>query len=319
MTNKIIIHIGPHKTGTTSIQAMLFSQSRTEGCDFAYPFTRPGEIGQHDFARLACTPDQPAFLDKLALLKSLPTTCVLSSEELCYLPAAGMRGLRDAVPDASVTIVYYQRDVLSLLHSWWQETIKHGSVQALPDFAFRCILAPSHLHLFVPDTLLTGWASVFGREAIRIFRYDQIPDVARHFAADLLALDLPAEAVSSSNRSYDQIDCEMMRFWNRQKFWGAGIVQAPDYPEIRAAFAGRCGAFTETFHLSYGRSEFSEIEQVLIARWHDRIDGYDGGDLFTMREKAYSYIHPDVWAANPSLIAQMHAFAQHNPDYSRRP
>ena len=318
MTKKIIFHVGPHKTGTTSIQAMLFSQSRSKNCEFVYPFTSPGEIGQHDFARLACSPDQSAFLEKLGILKSLTKTCVLSSEELCYLPAAGMRSLRDAVPDAHVTIVYYQRDVLSLLYSWWQETIKHGSVQTLSDFALRCILAPYHLHLFVPDALLGGWASVFGREAIRIFRYDHIPDVAKHFAYNILALDLPAESLSPSNRSYDQIDCEMMRFWNRQGFWGAGLVQASGYPGIRAQFAARCDAFTETFHLSYRRSEFSEIENSLISRWHDRIEGYDGGPLFTTREKAYSYIHPDVWAVDPGLITEMRAFAQQHPEFSRQ-
>ena len=312
-----IIHIGPHKTGTTSIQQMLFSQSSRDDCAFTYPFIVQDEIGQHTFAQLACHPERPAFSEMLAALGAVTGVCVLSSEELCYLPEAGIRSLHDALAGARVTIVYYQRDILSLLQSWWQETIKHGSVQPLASFALKCVLAPDHLHLLVPDALLTGWASVFGREAIRIFRYDHIPDVAQQFASDLLECDLPAEASAVSNRSYDHIDCEMMRFWNRQGFWGAGLVQVPDYRELRAEFVERSGEFMRDFSLDYSRSEFSAVEDILIARWSDRIEGFDGGLMFEVRERSYAYIEPDIWAANPVLIDKMRAFALRHPAYSQ--
>ena len=312
-----IIHIGPHKTGTTSIQKMLSSQSRREDCRFAYPFCAQDEIGQHTFAHLACHPKRPAFTAMLAELGALEGLCVLSSEELCYLPAAGVRSLHDARPSARATIVYYQRDLLALLQSWWQETIKHGSVQPLASFALNCVLAPHHLHLLVPDALLSGWASVFGREAIRIFRYDHISDVAQQFACEFLGIDLPAEASAVSNRSYDQIDCEMMRLWNRQGFWGAGVIQAPGYQELRTAFIEQSGNFERTFSLDYTRSEFSAIEDALITRWGDRIEGFDGGALFETRERSYAYIDPDIWVANPDLIGAMRAFAVQHPAYSQ--
>lgn len=314
--DRLIIHIGPHKTGTTSIQRMLFSQSTQEKCGFAYPFLGPDEIGQHAFAQLACDPEQPAFAAMLAELGAVEGTCVLSSEELCYLPASGVRSLRDSLPGVRATIVYYQRDLLALLQSWWQETIKHGSVQPLASFALSCILAPHHLHLLVPDALLNGWASVFGRESIRIFRYDHISDVAQQFASEFLGVDLPAEASAVSNRSYDQIDCEMMRLWNRQGFWGAGVVQAPDYHKLRAAFIERSGGFERTISLNYSRGDFSAIEDALISRWGDRIGGFDGGALFETRERTFAYIDPDIWAANPDLIDAMRAFAVRHPAYS---
>ncbi|MGU3666182.1 hypothetical protein ACLBX9_18515 [Methylobacterium sp. A49B] len=312
----LVIHVGPHKTGTTSIQKMLLSQSSKEDCGFTYPLLCGDEIGQHTFAQSVCSPERPACQRMLAVLKTVEGLCVLSSEELCYLPAAGIRSLRDALPDARVTIAYYQRDILSLLQSWWQETVKHGSVRTLPDFAFGCVLAPSQLHLLVPDTLLKGWASVFGRDAIRIVRYDHVSDVAKQFASDFLALDLPAEALAFSNLSYDYIDCEMMRFWNRQGFWGSGVVQAPDYLDVRTEFAERSSAFTRNFSLNYSRSAFSTIEEMLISRWGDRIEGFDGGQLFEVRERLYSYIDPDVWAAHPALIDKMRAFALQNAAFS---
>ncbi|MHB2208466.1 hypothetical protein [Methylobacterium sp. CM6257] len=318
MTGNIVLHIGPHKTGTTAIQRMLFSQSIAKDCEFVYPFVSPDEIGQHTFAQLACDPMRPEFSEMLKVLKSTAKTCILSSEELCYLPDAGMRRLRKALPDANVTIAYYQRDILSLLQSWWQEKIKHGSTQTLLEFSFACLLAPQHLHLLVPDTLLSGWASVFGRDAIRIFRYDHIPDVARQFACDFLSLELPVEALTASNRSYDHLDCEMIRFWNMHGFWGAGVIQSPDYHEVRAELVERSGEFSEKFSLDYGRKEFSGIEDILISRWGDRIEGFDGGRLFHIREKSYSYIRPDFWAANPDFLKEMREFALQRPAYSQR-
>jgi hypothetical protein len=318
MTQNIVLHIGPHKTGTTAIQQMLFSQSMSKYCGFDYPFVSPDEMGQHTFAQLACDPKRPEFPEMLKALKSTAKMCILSSEELCYLPETGMRRLQKALPDANVTIAYYQRDILSLLQSWWQEKIKHGSTQTFLEFSFACLLAPQHLHLLVPDILLSGWASVFGRDAIRIFRYDNITDVARQFACDFLCLELPVETLTASNRSYDHSDCEMIRFWNMHGFWGAGVIQSPDYPEARAELVERSRDFSERFILDYGRQEFSGIEDILISRWGDRIEGFDGGRLFQIREKSYSYIRPDFWAANPYFLKNMREFALQRPAYSQK-
>jgi len=318
MTENIVLHIGPHKTGTTAIQQMLFSQSTSKNCGFYYPFVSTDEMGQHTFAQLASDPKRTEFSEMLRALKSTAKMCILSSEELCYLPDTGMRRLRMALPNANVTIAYYQRDILSLLQSWWQEKIKHGSTQTLLEFLFACLLAPQHLHLLVPDILLSSWASVFGRGAIRIFRYDNIADVARQFACDFLGVKLPAETLTASNRSYDHLDCEMIRFWNMHGFWGAGVIQSPDYDETRAELVERSGDFSEKFVLDYGRKEFSGIEDILISRWGDRIEGFDGGRLFQIREKSYSYIRPDFWAANPHFSKSMREFALQRPAYSQR-
>lgn len=251
MAAKFILHIGPHKTGTTSIQKMLYCESRVEDAKFIYPFTNHNETGQHTFAQMAGEPRHPAFKEMLSDLKRADKTCVLSSEELCYLGEGALASIRDALPQADISIVFYQRNVLTLLHPWWQEKIKHGSTQSFLEFVLDCILMPQHLHLLIPDVLLGAWAKYFGREAIRIFLFDQIPDVTIQFAADMLDFDISSESARVTNQSYDYIDCELMRFWNMHGFWGAGVIQSPDVHQIRFALSELSSRFVGEFCLNY--------------------------------------------------------------------
>jgi hypothetical protein len=309
MTKRFIIHIGPHKTGTTSIQDMLYAHSLDERSNFVYPFTRPDQTGQHEFARLASDPEHPDFVGMLSTLASGSKTCILSSEEFCYLPVASIQKIRDVAPDADFTIVYYQRDVLSLLYSWWQELIKHGSVETLPKFLLNVISGPENFHLLVPDQLLDNWAFVFGRGTVRIFLYDQIQDVAQQFAADFIGVDLASEMRTVSNRSYGHIECEMMRLWNICGYAGNEILQLPNSHLMRAKISSESGKYVEDLNLSYNRAEFLSVEDALITRWGDRIEDFTGGQLFNLRERTYSYVSSDFWAANPDLLAIMREFA----------
>ncbi len=310
MTQNFIIHIGPHKTGTTSIQNMLYARSLQSGASFVYPFAHANQTGQHEFARTASDPDHSKLGGLLEILSGLEKTCVLSSEELSFLPVASLQKIRAALPSSEFTIVYYQRNILSLLPSWWQELIKHGGVEDFTSFIQDAIALPGRLHLLVPDLLLSNWASVFGRSAIKIFLYDQIPDVAQQFASDLLGLtSLPGER-TDNNKSFEYIECEMIRQWNAYGFVGIDAIQAQESKFLRTLVAERADRFMKNMTIGYDIGEFLSIESTLIARWGDRIEGFTGGKLFALRERAYSYINSDFWTANPDLVSAMFAFAE---------
>ncbi|WCS26393.1 hypothetical protein LOK46_06040 [Methylobacterium sp. NMS14P] len=310
MTQKVIIHVGPHKTGTTSIQNMLYAHSLGDGENFVYPFTCPDQTGQHDFARTASDPENPTFIEMLTCLSRLEKTFVLSSEELSFLPVDSLQKIREALPSAEFTIVYYQRNILSILHSWWQELVKHGGVEDFHKYVLSVISMPGRLHLLVPDLLLSNWASVFGRDSIKIFLYDRISDVAKQFAFDLLGLIISSSKRTEFNKSFDYIDCEMIRLWNVCGFIGVDAIQSQKYGLMRDLVAARAKECTESLALNFDIEEFSNIENTLISRWGDRIEGFTGSRLFTLREKTYTYISSDFWTDNPDLVAAMCVFAK---------
>lgn len=316
MINRLVIHIGPHKTGTTSIQKMLYNASRSENAKFIYPFTNLIEIGQHTFAQRAGEPHDPIFKEMLSELKKANKTCVLSSEELCYLSDEALASIREAFPQADVSIVFYQRNILTLMHPWWQEKLKHGSVQPFLEFALDCLIMPHHLHLLVPNVLLEGWSKHFGRDAIQIFLFDQIPDVASQFASDVLALDFSQDGASVSNQSYGYTDCELIRFWNLHGFWGAGVIQSPEVHQVRSEFTELSTHFLGEFQLSFDIPAFAHIEQHLLSCWRDRIKGVNGDHLFTLRHKFFPYIKTDIWVAHQEFAERVRMFANQRPEYS---
>lgn len=251
MTQNFIIHIGPHKTGTTSIQNMLYARSLESDASFIYPFTDADQTGQHEFARTASDPDHSKLVGMLEILSSIEKTCVLSSEELSFLPVASLQKIRAALPSAEFTIVYYQRNILTHIRSWWQEAVKHGGIQDFSRFVLDVIALPGRLHLLVPDLLLSNWASVFGRNAIKIFLYDQISDAAQQFASDLLSLTTLLGEQTDDNKSFGYIECEMIRLWNAYGFVGIDAIQSQECKFLRTLVAERADRFMENLTISY--------------------------------------------------------------------
>jgi hypothetical protein len=308
MTKRLIIHIGPHKTGTTAIQKMLYTHSRSEASGFIYPFTDADRLGQHAFADVIHKADRQGLTALASELMSSDKTCVLSSEEFCYLPPDRLRALKDYLTDTDITIVYYARNVLTTLHPWWQEQVKHGNSQTFLEFALGCLVRPGSIHLLIPDVMLSNWACVFGQEAIKIYLYDDIADVANQFAADLLDVTLPPDHFTETNISYDYIEAEMIRFWNMLGARGADLIQLPQALELSVDIGREARASSKQFNLSYQIPSLSMIEDILLERWRDQIQGSVDPHLFKTRDRSYPYVHPDFWVARPDLVARMRAF-----------
>jgi hypothetical protein len=226
------------------------------------------------------------------------------------LPVASLQKIRAALPSAEFIIVYYQRNLLTLIHSWWQELVKHGGVEDFYKYVLGVIAMPGTLHLLVPDLLLSNWASVFGRDAIKIFLYDRVSDVAKQFASDLIGLAIPCSEQTETNKSFDHIECEMIRLWNAFGFIGVDAIQSQNCGLMRDLVAERANNCMESMVLDYDIEEFSNIENTLISRWGDRIEGFTDSRLFMMREKTYTYISSDFWSGNPDLVAAMCVFAE---------
>jgi hypothetical protein len=140
--NGVIVHVGPAKTGTTAIQAMLArNRSVLAEAGFWYP-TAPGENADEGHPALAwellerCG-ENPVRLTQSALTFDMALeqarqagahTLLLSAEDFSHprVDGAVLAELRRIFPTAHITIVYGVRDPCRLIPSLWQQAVKWG-------------------------------------------------------------------------------------------------------------------------------------------------------------------------------------------------
>src|SRR6202043_3381656 len=72
----------------------------------------------------------------------------------------------------AVKIIYYYRNYIDLLPSWWQEEVKHGSMISFYEFVLPHILRPFSSKIVNPAVVLDLYANVFGPDSITIVNYD---------------------------------------------------------------------------------------------------------------------------------------------------
>jgi hypothetical protein len=173
---QLILHIGPHKTGSTYIQERLFDNSvalATLGID--YPNIGILESNHHDIAELALKENVPALQDLLAPLRhSSAETILLSSENFDRLNCGQVKLLLAALPpERQVRVIYFVRDRTDLLVSSWQESVKHGCLLSFHEFAGPHLSHPFSSSLLNHGLILGAFASHLGKETISVLNYEE--------------------------------------------------------------------------------------------------------------------------------------------------
>lgn len=179
-----IVHIGPHKTASTHIQAELLSlHKELESVNYYWPTRRDGApvavkgLASFAFAlkgtlKVADPAQQIAtmssfFQESLALNRSI----ILSSEEFDDLNKTQVMALQKHLQGFNVTIVFVYREFLGQLISrhFQSNRFEHSAVhfsKSFSGFLFAMLgnLLPSLNSLAILDT----YAAVFGAENLRI-------------------------------------------------------------------------------------------------------------------------------------------------------
>ncbi len=207
----LYLHIGHYKTGSSAIQAHL-SAHAAELADLGWlypacarPGNNPTNHGQlslslareHGFAPPPWYGEQigpdEAFAALHAEIAASPLDRVIvSSEEfvqlaLCADPAAALRALRLHLAEYDVRVLFYVREPMSLLKSWYNEVNKGPSGTAnFPTFA-RHVKADFLAQKAIADR----FGATFGAGAMRLMTYGLVGSA--HIAAFLRAADCPAE------------------------------------------------------------------------------------------------------------------------------
>jgi len=175
---KIILHIGFGKTGTSSIQHMLYTgRNILEEQGILYPFTKTGEKAHHSYVT-------PHWLGKKGIAKksrdlieetlknlnkSNCDTLVLSSELLCYASEAYVAELSDIFDGYNIEIIFYIREQSKLIESTFLQHVKEGREHwgSLEKFLKYSINSFNFM------TRITPWACVFGHNSIKARVFDK--------------------------------------------------------------------------------------------------------------------------------------------------
>jgi hypothetical protein len=314
MTRKFIFHIGPPKTGTSSLQEALFQhrdQLLARGCH--YP-----DFGRH--AKMQALPGHHGIPDLLRRKNQLPSevlknlqqlpkeqTVIFSSENFAHLDSPQVATLLEALQPGQIEVIYYARRWDQLLPSAWQELVKHGHSTSYLEFLNRQISAPrasKFLNYMIP---LDHWSESVGAGNIRIFSYDNIlaqgQDIVQHFCREMLDLELAIDTPRQDNPRQTAANTETLRQLNRLYFG----PRKPS-PQLRMRLEQRRPLLQEQLsqleeiyrpHMAQAQlgapMVFATLERQFLKTYGHRVENLGAeGRLFTDNSrKPGAYVRPD--------------------------
>lgn len=218
---RFLIHIGPHKTGTTYLQhgfARLGETMLSRG--IIYPEIWGSFAGHHSLAADIMSGSLQSLPEAFDQLRQCPAEIILlSSETFAYFGDAEIRQLHSLIDGEPVTIVFYARRWSELIPSCWQEIVKHGSIRTLPEFALSCLANPWTSPIVNFDLVLAKYRAVFGAASIRLVSYNAVldagEDLLSHFCRLFLGWpDLPDFDTERVNVSHNVAETEIVRALN---------------------------------------------------------------------------------------------------------
>jgi hypothetical protein len=180
MVTTLILHVGPHKTGTTALQAALATNA-----------------------------------DLLARFGVLYPTTGRSGDSHADLAPA----LRDAFPGAEVRVSYRLRRLSRLWPAHWAELVKHGQDPGFADYLAAVARrdARPFQSPILPARQLERLAEAFGPAALRIAVHDhhraEGQDLGPAFIDELLGLGQIAPAFATTARNITPSETETALVW----------------------------------------------------------------------------------------------------------
>lgn len=215
---QFIVHVGPHKTGSTYLQecfAHLRPQLAERGIHFPTVWGHAAHHALTDGLRTIPNPRLEA--EFAALHAGRHATVLISVEGLTGLPDASVAYFQSLIGAGhSLRCIFYARAWGDILPSHWKESVKGGDSMTLPEYLFRRLHNPVVSFFVNFGVGLRIWAKYFGAEAISIVAYNQVValklDLFAHFAERFLGWrDPPKLELAASNVSPGTTDIEAIR------------------------------------------------------------------------------------------------------------
>jgi len=211
--NRCIIHIGMHKTGSTSIQSSLNNFSDN---NFSYADLGPANHSLAIYSLFSSTPEKhhlhqrngrdsssvSKFISEAnnalerAISQASSRTLIISGEDISILPPESLLRFRDYLKRHFhlLNVVGYVRPPAGFINSSFQQRVKAGTVS---DINLAAAYRNYRKHFEVFD-------DIFGRDQVNLWKFDpaSFPDhcVVRDFC-ERLGIGLPKEKIIRLNES----------------------------------------------------------------------------------------------------------------------
>jgi len=324
---KLFLHVGLAKTGTTFLQAVLAeNRPRLREAGFIYPFVRPEGMFhaavevRREYERWGLG---PSFIDGtwealVAKARDFGGTAIISHEILAGAEPDQIAWAASKVRDFEVHVVVTVRDLARLLPAHWVEAVKNGHAVTFAELTREVLRDPE-----AEDTrfwashdltaILERWAALVPAERVHIVvappRGSDRDELWRRFAD---AVGLPEGSVDTdidrgANESLGAEEVHLLREINAAL---DGSIPQPYYSRVvKRLFAQRLLG-----QLSSPRAvtpeELREPLTALAEGWleHIRSNGYAvHGDLDELRPTEFGTEHPDD-LAKPILPGTLTSF-----------
>jgi hypothetical protein len=244
-----VLHIGPHKTGTTGVQRAFWASRdllAEHGVLWAGGLAHPmaAALAAASTRQLATATPGSGEQRWLDLLAELDTTTarlsVVSSEFFADAPAERVPAIIDALGRDRTRVVVTLRPLTRILASQWQQYMQNQPqvrYEGNPDYEgwLELVLAdveqsavtPSFWRRHVHDRLVRRWADVVGADRLTVVVVDDARprDVLTSFERLLgLPEGLVREPAQTANRSLTLSEVSMLRAFNTgwiERGWSA--------------------------------------------------------------------------------------------------
>lgn len=245
-----VLHVGPHKTGTTSLQRAFDAERAAvaaQGLHYAGPQSQPIDevlslLGRENDRPPADAPatDRPWRRLVREVRRESDRTVLVSSE---FFADARESAMRAAVSDLGddVYVLITLRPLVKILPSQWQQYVQNGLktgygrwLKAMLRHGDTTSLTPSFWWRHRHDELVARWAGVVGADRVVVVVLDEatpdqlLRDVEGLFGLRSGTLEVPG----SDNRSLTWPEIELIRQFNRQ-FAESGLPRSVHHHAIR--------------------------------------------------------------------------------------
>ncbi|MGW0228455.1 hypothetical protein ACWDWO_09090 [Actinopolymorpha singaporensis] len=275
-TGTRLLHIGPHKTGTTAVQAALFEirdQLAEQGIYYPSYDRHPmhavlAVTGRHSM--MGDDPPKQRHWDRLIAEVDAAgdQTGVISSEFFSEADPEVIARVVEDLGGERVHVVVTLRPLVKILPSQWQQYVQNGQRTTYENWLHHMLRVPPyeqpnpsfwrrHRH----DRLIERWVDVVGRDRVTVVVVDDSErDMVLRVFESLLGLPdgtLPAVPVAT-NRSLSLGETEMLRRFN---------VEFRSQDELPDNFYSRLVRYGAIQRLKEARQPGPDEPRVTTPRW----------------------------------------------------